>query len=585
MNSKVFSTSLNTVHLGARTVGAALLGLALFAGCSSGDGGSNNGTGSCFDDCVRSTGNLATCNDVCGGSGTGGGTFGTGGATGTGGGTVGTGGGGGMPQPPNLAIGQQVPWPTGDWTVVPPEQMNMDPAQIELAMQYAFGGDKSTQSVVIIRGGAIVAERYADSEFKNKDSMTASWSMAKSFTSALIGIAISEGRIPNVDTPLRDLGIGEFAGDPRGDIPLRAVLQMQSGLWFQEDYNDLSAWTPGAPPTVFQLSSEPDSSVVPFRLPMHPSGANGRWYYSSADTQLLGIVLERTTGMNATAYAQQKLFPFIGMHNARWWLDGANHSYTYCCIDAPTREFAKFGLLFLRGGNWDGQQVVPANWVTESTQTNASHFPGYAYQWWTSTGEGGLPPDMYSAQGLDSQRIYVIPSLDLVVAKNTLYSTDNVVAPGQAGGWINKIQPRFGYQNGTGSVGAAIWDDIPFMGPIINSIEGSTKLDAVSECTRGNPPDVNACNQIIPAYMTTPQQGQCVCDRCAGAFLDCNSNPGCAELIQCAVRTGCASVSTIDCATPCAEEINKFGGVDGCSVQLALILGECQGSVTGQGCL
>lgn len=559
----------------ARALAGALGVVSLAAACGSGDGGGGgsggsggtggSGVGGCFDRCLQLGGDPASCSTVCGVAGSGG-SSGTGGSAGTG-------------QPANLAIGQQVPYPTSDWTVVAPEDMGMDSAVLDGARQYAFQADKNTQAVVVVRGGAIVAEWYNTVENKNRDSMAASWSMAKSFTSALVGIAIAEGRIQSVEQPL-STWLPEWAGDVRGTIPLRAVLQMQSGLAFQEDYNDLTS-------DIVRLANVRDTAQVVFGLRMHPSGVNGRWYYSSGDTQILALVLERATGTTPAAYARQKLLGPIGMNPADWWIDGAGHTYGYCCLDAPTRQFAKFGLLFLREGAWDGAQIVPAAWVKESVGTIASFFPGYAYQWWTSTGEGGLPPDLYSAQGLDSQRIYVIPSLDLVIAKNTLYSRANVTTPGVAeNGWLGEFQPRFGYQNGTGTIGAAIWDDLPFLAPIINSIEGSNKLEAGGECVRGSPFDVGACSARLSTYAVSPQTVSCTCNECSGIFLDCDQNPGCAELLKCAFATGCAKVSAIDCATPCAEAINKFGGVDGCSVQLALLIAECAaGAAGGVGCL
>src|SRR5688572_13684771 len=134
-----------------------------------------------------------------------------------------------------LAIGQQAPWPTREWTVVTPQEMDMDPAQLENARAYAMRPDQNTQGVVVVRGGAIVAEWYADGY--DASSFANSWSMAKSFTSASLGIAIAEGLVGGVDDTLEKY-YPEWAGTEKGRIPLRADLQMQSGLDFIEDYAD-----------------------------------------------------------------------------------------------------------------------------------------------------------------------------------------------------------------------------------------------------------------------------------------------------------------------------------------------------------
>ena len=143
----------------------------------------------------------------------------------------------GEPTRDPLAIGQQVAWPTQAWTVVPPEEMDMDPAQLDKAREYAMRRDQNTQGVVIVRGGAIVAEWYADGY--DASSFANSWSMAKSFTSASLGIAIQEGLVDGIDDTL-DEYYPEWANTQKGRIPLHSLLQMQSGLDFIEDYADIA---------------------------------------------------------------------------------------------------------------------------------------------------------------------------------------------------------------------------------------------------------------------------------------------------------------------------------------------------------
>jgi CubicO group peptidase (beta-lactamase class C family) len=257
--------------------------------------------------------------------------------------------------------------------VVEPEAMDMDSAVLEGAREYAMRPDQNTQGVVIVHKGALVAEWYADGH--DKDSFAASWSMAKSFVSASIGIAMEEGLIDSIDDPLEKY-YPEWAGTEKGRIPIRAVLQMQSGLDFIEDYADL------ANSDVIAVGVTDDTlgyilDNVDVKVPY-----DTQWYYSSGDTQLLSGILERVTGKSTKDYAQEKIFGPIGMSPVDWWVDGKDQTIAFCCMDAPVRQFAKFGLLFLRDGKWDGEQLVPADWVKESTTTRASHYDGYAYQWW-----------------------------------------------------------------------------------------------------------------------------------------------------------------------------------------------------------
>lgn len=483
----------------------------------------------------------------------------------------------------SLAIGQEVPFPTQDWTVVPPAQMHMDAALLDKACDYAlnFDGngdgtpDMNTQGVVIVRGGAIVRECYASG--KGPDDFATSWSAAKSFVSTLIGIAIDEGLIPDVNVKMSTF-FPEWANDERRDIRLEDVLWMQSGLKFREEYVDVTS-------EIVQLFNSADSNAYVRSLPYdRPAGSN--WYYSSGDSQLLGAAIEGIVGKPAGDFAREKLFDPIGINPGQWWKDGSGHTTTFCCIDAPTRQFAKFGLLALREGNWDGQQVVSQKWIQQATRTHATHNPGYAYQWWT---QGSLAhdipqyPDLYWADGLDQQKIFVIPSLDLVVAKNTLYTKPAGLPQADPGkGVLTKITPR-GYggvdasgQPIAGTIGPLVWQDVALLAPIINSIEGSNKVDFTPTQLGTRPPDPALCKQITQTGYGTycdAVEG-CACDSCSSQFLDCNSSEGCKAIIQCALETGCRGIA---CATPCATVIQQYGGTGTGSieVQMALALSDC----------
>ena len=375
-----------------------------------------------------------------------------------------------------------------DWTVKSPDEMGMDASILEEARAYAFEPSMNTQGIVIVRGGAIVAEWY--SEDRDKDSWAASWSMAKSFASALIGIAIDEGLIQSVEQPMKDF-FPEWDGQAKGDITLRSVLWKQSGLDFREDYSDLTS-------EISMMSVQANGLGVAKNLQPRVE-PDTSWYYSSGDTELLSGVIEAVTGKTATEYAQEKLFAPIGMSPAHWWTDPAGHTYTYCCIDTTTRHFARFGLLFLRNGDWDGRQVISADWVKVSTTNLASTYSGYAYQWWTADANTSVafPPDMYSAQGLDTQRIIVIPSLDLVIAKNTWYTKPPGEPTTSGLGWALTFQPREG-----GGITQyytkepLLWEDSVFVSKVVNSIEGSTKIQAEPSAVPGTSPATRGARSV-----------------------------------------------------------------------------------------
>jgi CubicO group peptidase (beta-lactamase class C family) len=416
---------------------------------------------------------------------------------------------------PGLALGQQVPWPTEEWPAVEPVAMGMDAAVLEGAREYAFAPHRNTQAVIVVRGGAIVAEWYA--EGAGTETFAASWSAAKSVLSALVGIALAEGLIESVDVPLGDF-FPEWEGTPKGDITLRQTLQMQTGLHFElgslADVDDTVAFALSRTST-----HEPDAI----------------WRYSNADSQLIEGVLEAATGMTGARYAEERLFGAIGMDPVEWWSDGAGHTLALCCIDSPSRSFARFGLLYLRGGEWDGEQVVPSEWVLESTTELASQSGGaYAYHWWTTPPDSGLPPDLYWALGVDHQLIYVIPSLDLVVVRNSVYRK-YPGAPVATGGFGEYFSGDYG------TLGPLSWVHEAFLAPIINAIEGA------------EPVEVPDCGDFEAA---------------------CLADEGCASILECARRTGCGGVDCYQRET-CRDVIDATGGPTSASTVLALPMTDC----------
>lgn len=360
-----------------------------------------------------------------------------------------------------LADPRRASFPAPEWEVRSPEEQGLRASGLDAALDYAFRPEKNTQGVVIIRGRAIVAERYE--EGRDAGSFGASWSVAKSFASAVIGIAIEHGYIPSVDVPLTDY-YPDWADTPKAEIRLRHVLQMASGLAWTEDYESSEAETSDVIQMVLSADALEYASSVPS---MHAPGTV--FNYSSGDTMLVSGVLEQATGMSAAEFAARELFSKIGMTKVDWWRDTASHTLTYCCLDTSARDFAKFGLLFLERGEWNGKRIISEAWIDDSLRASPSD-PGYGYFFWlvgATTPE--LPADTFAAHGVDDQHIYVIPSLDLVVVRNGHYDKH----PGEpvADPNLFAVYPSFGLVPGAGTKPADSWSDTEFLAPIVQAVE------------------------------------------------------------------------------------------------------------------
>jgi CubicO group peptidase (beta-lactamase class C family) len=344
-------------------------------------------------------------------------------------------------------------WPDPDWQVSDPASEGLDPATLDGARTYAFQPAKHTQGVVVVKNGAIVAEWYADGD--DASTLATSWSAAKSFSSTLIGIAIDQGKLPGIDIPM-DQFFPAWKGDDRSAISLHSLLEMRSGLQWNEALDDAQ----------FHINTPDQLTTSAERPAARPPGT--QFNYSSADSMLLSGVIEQSTGEIAGDFAQQNLFGPIGM-NAEWWTDAAGNTLTYCCIDTTTRDFARFGLLFARGGKWRDKQVVSKDWVDLATHPDPG-LPFYALQWWTDV-QGlvvnGAPAELFTARGLDSQNIYVFPSLDLVVVRNGIYHRIGDRAVREGNNLLTTLSPDS-------------WDDVAFLGPVLRAIDPAAETSALA---------------------------------------------------------------------------------------------------------
>ena len=349
-------------------------------------------------------------------------------------------------------------FPGSDWATADPADHGLDAAGLEAAREYAFRPGFNTQGVVVIRGGEIVAEWYA--EEKSADSWAASWSVAKSFTSAVTGIAISDGAISSVDTSAADY-ISEWAGTDRASITIKDLLQMNSGLDWDEDYRG------GDAEIVRMATGELNQLAFSASIPLIAEPGT-RWSYASGDSMLLGGIVEAATGRSMDEYATEKLLEPIGLDQIEWWRDAVGNTLGYCCVDSTSRDFARLGLLYLHNGNWDGVQVVPEQWVRDTITPVENSNGEYGYQWWTYDIDG-VPADTFLAEGIDGQFIYVIPSLDLVVVRNGLYAKDP--GPPIAEPSLFARYPSGSLVPGRGTEAEGDWNSSEFLGPIIDAVQ------------------------------------------------------------------------------------------------------------------
>ncbi len=269
-----------------------------------------------------------------------------------------------------------------------------------------FLPNTKTVAFLVIHRDTIRYENYF--EGYNDTAWVASFSMAKSFTSALAGIAVEEGHISSIDDPITKY-IPEMKSQVWQSVTVKHVLEMTTGVKHQENYFNPFA---GVARSYYGRHLERQVHHLKQERP-----AGERWGYKSINTQLLGEIVVRATGRNLTDYLQEKIWTPLGMeHPASWSLDQRRNGRekAFCCLNATARDFAKFGRLYLHNGNWEGQQVVPEDWVKASTELNSEEgsYWGYGYQWWIPSKDGA-----YAAEGHLGQFIYVHPAHDLVIVR------------------------------------------------------------------------------------------------------------------------------------------------------------------------
>ena len=295
----------------------------------------------------------------------------------------------------------------------------------------AYLARQPATGLLIARGDTILVERYQYAR-TDRDRFT-SWSMAKTVTSMLIGIAIAEGFIRSVDDPAAAY-VPELAGTEYGRTSLRHLLQMSSGVRFREDYragsSDIARLVLA---TYLRRGTGGVSAVTPFNQRLAPPGR--RFSYSSAETQVLGLVLRAATGRPLAEYLEAKIWQPMGAEaDATWLVDNSGQEAAFCCLNAVLRDYARLGLLLAQGGAWRGRQLIPAAWVIEATTVPEGQpylgavtaTLGYGYQTWIGPLDTVADDRrLFLLWGVRGQRIYVDPRSRLVMVHTAVHLESN----------------------------------------------------------------------------------------------------------------------------------------------------------------
>ena len=312
-----------------------------------------------------------------------------------------------MTLPPLPAQPADTPWPTADWPTGKPL-----PAALAARLDAAFSDESLgvTDAVLIIQGGAIRYERYGPE--LDQQSRFPSWSKAKSITQALVGLAVAQGKL-DIHAPA---DVPAWRGDERSAITLDHLLRMSSGLKFVEDY------VPGSVSDVIEMlfgSGKEDVAAYAIAQPLEHA-PDTHWSYASGTTNIICDILQRTLGLKGEAFEahmRRALFDPLGMTSPIPKFDAAGtfigSSYCFC----TARDFARFGLLYLRGGVWEDRQLLPAAWVDYArtpTPVPRTEELGYGAQWWLGLGGEGS----FSANGYEGQYTLCIPDLDVVMVRH-----------------------------------------------------------------------------------------------------------------------------------------------------------------------
>jgi len=299
-----------------------------------------------------------------------------------------------------------IKWPLGD--ILPKRNTGIDTIKLaeiskKLITENAYNGNAF--AFMVIHKGVPVAEQYKP-QFNQKTRLL-SWSMAKSFVNAMVGILVKQGKL-DIYKPT---GLVEWKDDDRNNITLNDLMQMKSGLKWNEDYGNRSDVT-------LMLHCKSDMGHFAFERPAaYPAGTH--WYYSSGTTNIVSYMIRKQFNNDSTYYvfANNQLFNKIGMPDALFEVDPTGTRVGSSYLYATARDYARFGLLFENDGVFNGERILPEGWVKYTTSAASASEGLYGSFFWLNRSRKipSAPEDMFACDGHDGQHIYILPSQQLIV--------------------------------------------------------------------------------------------------------------------------------------------------------------------------
>ena len=276
----------------------------------------------------------------------------------------------------------------------------------------AYMKAQRTAGLVILQDGKVRMEKYG-LDFTAQGKWT-SFSVAKSFTSTMVGAAIKDGYIKSIDDKVSAY-IPDLKGSAYDDVTIKQLLTMTSGVKWNEDYTD-----PKSDVALFNLHKAEkgmDVTVSYMRKLPREAPAGTKWVYKTGETNLIGVLVSSATKKTLSSYLSEKVWAPFGMEqDASWLLGSTGHEISGCCIQASTRDYARFGAFIMGGAKINGVGILPDDWLAPATSKQADigmAGKGYGYQWWT------YDDSSFAAQGIFGQGIFIDPKRNLVIASNS----------------------------------------------------------------------------------------------------------------------------------------------------------------------
>jgi CubicO group peptidase (beta-lactamase class C family) len=342
-------------------------------------------------------------------------------------------------------------WPTNKWKSATPQSVGVNPDSIDNLFQFIKKKQFPIDSVVIVKSGVLIGELYQNGT--NEKSLSNIYSVTKSFTSALIGIAIDEGHIKNDKQKLEsifDKGFFKSKDQTLKNIKLKHLLTMTSGLKTRD--NHLSNYA-GV------LALQNSKNWIDHIFSLGTESKSGEFYnYSNGGSHILAAILTKMTKTPLEEYAERRLFSYIGIKNYKWEKDpqGINHGYSN--LELSARDMARLGLLYLNNGLWKDKQVISSSWIKKSLQPHSEPnkgrfnpfrlypYNGYGYQWWNSDTawkadmgyrkawglgqETKNQQEYFFALGYEGQYVFILPQDNIVaVFKSRFKKASDILIP------------------------------------------------------------------------------------------------------------------------------------------------------------